>query len=110
MGSEEICTEGAVETCILQKQLEKYASQDLYPLHMPGHKRRVLPAPGLPYDWDVTEVPGTDDLHDAHGILEEAMKRTAALYGADRTWYLVGGSTWGSDRPRERSPLCQKLP
>ena len=70
MGSEEICTEGAVETCILQKQLEKYASQDLYPLHMPGHKRRVQPAPGLPYDWDVTEVPGTDDLHDAHGILE----------------------------------------
>ena len=50
MGSEEICTEGAVETCILQKQLEKYASQDLYPLHMPGHKRRVQPAPGLPYD------------------------------------------------------------
>lgn len=95
MGSEEICTEGAVETCILQKQLDKYASQDLYPLHMPGHKRRVRPAPGLPYDWDVTEVPGTDDLHDAHGILEEAMKRTAALYGADRTWYLVGGSTCG---------------
>ena len=62
---------------------------------MPGHKRRVQPAPGLPYDWDVTEVPGTDDLHDAHGILEEAMKRTAALYGADRTWYLVGGSTCG---------------
>ena len=95
MGSEEICTEGAVETCILQKQLEEYVSQDLYPLHMPGHKRRVLPAPGLPYDWDVTEVPGTDDLHDAHGILEEAMKRTAALYGADRTWYLVNGSTCG---------------
>ena len=95
MSIEEICTEGAEETFILQKQLEEYVSKDLYPLHMPGHKRRVQPAPGLPYDRDVTEVPGTDDLHDAHGILEEAMKRTAALYGADRTWYLVGGSTCG---------------
>ena len=52
MGSEEICTEGAEETCILQKQLEEYVSQGLYPLHMPGHKRRVQPAPGLPYDWE----------------------------------------------------------
>lgn len=83
------------EPCILQRQLQEYAARDLYPFHMPGHKRRVQPAPGLPYGWDVTEVPGTDDLHDAHGILEAAMKRTAALYGSDRTWYLVGGSTCG---------------
>ncbi len=109
MGSEEICTEGAEETCILQKQLEEYASQDLYPLHMPGHKRRVQPAPGLPYDWDVTEVPGTDDLHDAHGILEEAMKRTALVSGRREHLRPAGGDP-GSDRPRERSPLCQKLP
>lgn len=80
---------------ILQSQLREYAARNLYPLHMPGHKRRVSPAPGLPYEWDVTEVPGTDDLHDAQGILREAMERTAALWGADRTWYLVNGSTCG---------------
>ena len=80
---------------LLQSQLEAYARSGLYPLHMPGHKRRVCPAPGLAAAWDVTEVPGTDDLHDAHGILAAAMARTAALYGARRTWYLVNGSTCG---------------
>lgn len=82
-------------THILQTQLEQYARQGLYPLHMPGHKRLTEPAPGLPSAWDLTEVPGTDDLHDADGILSDAMKRTARLCGADRTWYLVNGSTCG---------------
>jgi len=81
--------------CILQSQLEKYNAGGLYPFHMPGHKRRMAPAPGLPYTLDVTEVPGTDDLHDARGILREAMQRTAALWGAERTWYVVNGSTCG---------------
>ncbi len=80
---------------LLQSLLEHYCSQNLYPMHMPGHKRRVAPAPGLPYRWDVTEVPGTDDLHDAHDILAQAMARTAALWGSRRCWYLVGGSTCG---------------
>ena len=64
-------------------------------MHMPGHKRLLSPAPDLPYRWDVTEVTGTDDLHNADGILADAMKRTAHLYGAARTFYLVGGSTCG---------------
>ena len=80
---------------ILQTQLEEYTAQKIYPLHMPGHKRRVEPAPGLPVSRDMTEVPGMDDLHDAHGILRQAMERTAELCGADRTWYLVNGSTCG---------------
>lgn len=79
----------------LWQQLTDYAGGGLYPLHMPGHKRRVAPAPGLPAAWDLTEVPGVDDLHEADGILAEAMARTAALWGAARTWYLVGGSTVG---------------
>ena len=82
-------------TSPLQDSLETCARR-AYPLHMPGHKRRMAPAPGLGcYAWDTTEVPGTDDLHGADGILAEAMGRTAALWGAGRTWYLVGGSTCG---------------
>lgn len=80
---------------LLEQQLKAYVSSGLTPLHMPGHKRRMEPAAGLPYDWDVTEVPGTDDLHSATGILQQSMARTAALYGAKRTWYLVNGSTCG---------------
>ena len=79
----------------LQQQLQTLSAAR-YPLHMPGHKRRALPAPGLGcYAWDLTEIDGADDLHDADGILADAMARTAALYGARRCWYLVGGSTVG---------------
>lgn len=80
---------------LLQEQLEACAAAR-YPLHMPGHKRRCTPAPGLGCAaWDTTEVSGTDDLHDAHGILADAMTRAAALWGARRSWFLVGGSTCG---------------
>ena len=79
----------------LEERLRQYCGSGIYPLHMPGHKRRPGPCPGLPYAWDLTEVEGTDDLHDARGILKEAMDRTAALYGADHTRYLVNGSTCG---------------
>ena len=79
----------------LYRQLEQYCSFGPYPFHMPGHKRRTMPVQGLPYGWDLTEVEGTDDLHDAEGILSQAMERTRKLFGAGRTWYLVGGSTCG---------------
>ena len=79
----------------LQKQLETLAAART-PLHMPGHKRRVWPAAGLGCAaWDMTEIDGADDLHEADGILADAMQRTAALYGSRRCWYLVGGSTVG---------------
>ena len=78
----------------LLDQLKAYAAGPLYPMHMPGHKRR-LGDTSLPFAWDVTEVEGVDDLHEAEGILKEAMYRTAALHGAERSWFLVGGSTCG---------------
>ena len=80
----------------LHKDIEKYLSQGISPLHMPGHKRTLAPDQGLPYEWDVTEVEGLDDLHAAGGILRKAMERTAALCGADRSFYLVNGSTAGN--------------
>ncbi len=84
-------------TFSLYEDLQDYLEEGSYPLHMPGHKRNdSLPlASALPYDTDLTELPGTDDLHHASGILKDAMDRTAAFFGAYRTWYLVGGSTAG---------------
>ena len=81
---------------ILAAALERLLQKERYPFHMPGHKRRLEPTTGLPYAADLTEVDGSDDLHDAEGILREAMERTARLCGAERTWYLVGGSTCGN--------------
>lgn len=81
---------------ILQDQLRDYCGSGICPMHMPGHKRALAPVPGLPYDWDLTEVEGVDDLHHAEGILKAAMDRTRDLVGSRRTWYLVGGSTCGN--------------
>lgn len=86
---------GFLSDSILEKQLRAYTGSSIYPMHMPGHKRRFLTSASLPYDMDVTEVEGTDDLHHASGILQDAMDRTALLYGSRRTWYLVNGSTCG---------------
>ena len=89
-------TDGGHRKSILRDQLREYCGLGIYPMHMPGHKRSLAPVPDLPYEWDVTEVEGTDDLHDAEGILKEAMDRTTKLVGSRRTWYLVGGSTCGN--------------
>ena len=79
----------------LEAQLRCLA-KTAYPFHMPGHKRRLAPSEDLPVSWDFTEVEGADDLHHAEGILLAAMQRTALLFHAKRTWYLVGGSTVGN--------------
>jgi len=75
--------------------LKKYNEKGIYPLHMPGHKRRML-VPGISTEFDYTEVDGTDDLHHPEGILRDSMERTASVFGAGRTWYLVNGSTCGN--------------
>ena len=84
----------------LLERLTEYAGSDAYPFHMPGHKRREIPdgIPGGfpdPYGIDITEIDGFDNLHHAEGILKDAMDEAAVIYGADRSWYLVNGSTCG---------------
>lgn len=74
--------------------LVSYSNSDVYPFHMPGHKRQKLDFPN-PYAVDITEIDGFDNLHHAQGILKEAEERAAALYGSKRCYYLVNGSTCG---------------
>ena len=84
----------------LLERLTEYAGSDAYPFHMPGHKRREI-TDGIPGGFpdpsgiDITEIDGFDNLHHAEGILKDAMDEAAAIYGADRSWYLVNGSTCG---------------
>ena len=97
----------------LLERLTEYAGSDAYPFHMPGHKRREIPdgIPGGfpdPYGIDITEIDGFDNLHHAEGILKDAMDEAAAIYGADRSWYLVNGSTCGYGK-RRKDPDSEKL-
>ena len=38
----------------------------------------------IPYQIDITEIEGFDDLHHAHGMLKEAQARAALVYQAAR--------------------------
>ena len=78
----------------LLEKLKEYAGSDFYPMHMPGHKRRMAVMPD-PVSIDITEIDGFDNLHHAGGILLEAQQNAAALYGSDETCFLVNGSTCG---------------
>ena len=81
----------------IKEMLETYTGRDLSPWHMPGHKRK--PVLGGLWDdvfrLDVTEVPGTDDLHRATGAILESEQAAADMVGAAYAHYLVGGSTAG---------------
>lgn len=80
----------------LYKKLTDYAASDYYPFHMPGHKRNPgITGADLPYEIDITEIEGFDDLHHASSVLKEAEERAAEAYDADETHYLINGSTAG---------------
>ena len=80
----------------LYKKLKDYSASDFYGFHMPGHKRSArLTGADLPYDIDITEIEGFDDLHHAEGILRQAQERAASVYRAGETHYLINGSTAG---------------
>jgi len=64
-------------------------------MHMPGHKRRALHAPELPWQLDITEIAGFDDLHAPVGILREGQERAAKRWGSDAAYFLINGSTCG---------------
>ncbi len=78
----------------MDEVLTAYGASDIYPFHMPGHKRQRL-GDFTPEEIDVTEVEGLDDLHHAGGILREGQERLAQVFGADESFYLIDGSTAG---------------
>ena len=80
-------------------RLERYGDSAYYPFHMPGHKRNMPeeagPVLGSAARLDITEIEGFDDLHRPEGVLLEAQRQAAEVFGADETFFLVNGSTAG---------------
>lgn len=80
----------------LYDKLVAYCNGDYYPMHMPGHKRNVdMLSMENPYRFDITEIEGFDNLHQAEGILMELSQRICKLYGSRRSYPLINGSTAG---------------
>lgn len=79
----------------LYDKLREYVAKETYPMHMPGHKRNPAFIMENPYEWDVTEVEGTDNLHHPEGIIREEMNWVKEIYQTEETYFLVNGSTCG---------------
>lgn len=60
---------------------------------MPGHKGRGEFFDF--YNYDITEIPGADNLHDPQGVIQEAQKKLAKIYNSDEAAILVNGTTTG---------------
>mgnify|MGYP002621847611 CR=1 FL=1 len=69
--------------------------------HVPGHKAGLMLDPAAAREFravmeiDLTEIPGLDDLHQPEGVIRDAERLAADVFGAERTFFLVGGSTAG---------------
>lgn len=80
----------------LYDKLVKYSVSDYYGFHMPGHKRQqITGAEKLPYEIDITEIEGFDDLHHAEDLFINLQEYAAEVFHAEETHYLVNGSTVG---------------
>ncbi len=70
----------------IKKAVLAYSALDTARFHMPGHKGALDPL-------DVTEVPGTDNLHSPSYAILESERRAAELLKAKDAFYLVNGSS-----------------
>lgn len=84
--------------------LYEYQKKDPAYFQIPGHRYERGVNPALSEAWgkdvfrfDLTESEGLDDLHDPRGVILQAQVLAAELYGADRTWFLVNGTTCGNE-------------
>ncbi len=79
----------------LEARLKLHNEKDVYPFHMPGHKRQVDWLEN-PYNYDITEIEGFDNLYEASDVLAQIQQKAAALYGSEGAYLLVNGSTVGN--------------
>src|SRR5690606_33336505 len=91
------------DTAPLLERLNAFALRQHVRLHVPGHKglgwnqetalvRMIHESQAI----DFTEISGLDDLHDPNGVIQEAESLAAQCFGADRSFFLVNGSTVGN--------------
>lgn len=74
--------------------IEKYLEEDPVSFHVPGHKNgRGL---GNLTKLDVTEIPGTDNLHHPEGVILRAQDTARKIYKSRSSYFLINGTTGGN--------------
>ncbi|WP_454193213.1 aminotransferase class I/II-fold pyridoxal phosphate-dependent enzyme [Paenibacillus sp. Marseille-Q7038] len=87
----------------LYEALIQYKNSKKHTYHVPGHKNGQVYS-NLAQDIllqevmkiDATEITGLDDLHHPESVIEEAQQLAADCFGAEESFFLVGGSTSGN--------------
>ena len=83
-------------------QLVLHNKKNPISLHVPGHKYGKLFFDEKQSYFheilklDVTELSGLDDLHSPEGVIRDAEDLLSQLYNAQRSYFLVNGSTVGN--------------
>lgn len=78
---------------ILRNKIDGLKKESHYSFHMPGHKRKK--DTGNFFDYDITEIPGADNLHDSRDVIREVQEKLAKVYGSEETSILINGTTTG---------------
>ena len=91
----------SIKTPLLNALL-KSSRIDSAAFYAPGHKRgrgasdRLTELMGATvFSADLPELPELDNLFAPEGVIKEAQQLAATTFGAERTWFLVNGSTCG---------------
>ncbi|MGM9998199.1 MAG: aminotransferase class I/II-fold pyridoxal phosphate-dependent enzyme [Candidatus Bruticola sp.] len=87
----------------LYEALEEYVHETNVPFHIPGHSQGRRADPALQnlmgtkaLAADITQVLDMDDIHRPCNYTKKAQELAAECFGADKTWFLVNGSTCGN--------------
>lgn len=77
----------------LYTALQRHQQLDRSAFHTPGHSGKNVPFLADLLQFDVTELPDTDSLYEADGVLLQAEQRAAQVIGTARTLFSAGGCT-----------------
>jgi len=88
-------------TPIIDRLLE-LNNKHIISFHVPGHKNgRIYDKishknfKDIIYNLDTTEIPGTDNLHNAKDIIKQSQENASKVFKSEETFFLVNGSTSG---------------
>lgn len=80
---------------MLNEKLDQYLREDYYPFHMPGSKRTNILRNDIPYNRDLTEINGFDNLNDPKDIFCQMEEKLADIYQVEDAIISTNGSTSG---------------
>lgn len=92
-----------MDNSIILEKLEKLSQKKIISFHVPGHKNGNIYMKYKNHNFnneiltfDVTEIPGTDNLHAPIEMIKEAQEEAAKFFKADYTFFLVNGTSTGN--------------